>query len=96
MMYERRAIFFAVMNLVTYSADLSQLLLNIIAVLGNPSLLCVLGSHLLIHLREADDEGRSYGSKSLSSIDFEQGAKPSDFGKHGFSFSLLQSTDRSS
>ena len=75
--HEPRVIFCAVASVMAYTVDLSQDLRNLFNTLGNPSLLCVLGSHLLIHLREAAEEGRnegtSYRSKSLSMINFEQG-----------------------
>ena len=71
--------------------DFSQLVQDSIGALGNPTLLCVLGSHLLIHLREAAEEGRnegtSYRLSSFSAIEFEQGAEMSDLGMHS---SLLQ------
>ena len=73
-------------NLAAYTMDNSQILTDIFTTLGNPSLLCILGSHLLIHLREAAEEGRnegtSYRSKSFSAIEFEQGEELSYLGKH--------------
>lgn len=75
-------------NLVSEIADLNQVLFNLFETLGSPSLLCVLGSHLLIHLRDAAEEGRnegtSYGLKSLSAIDFEQGVELSNCGRYGY------------
>lgn len=65
-------------NLIEFTVDLSTLLENVFNTVGSPSLLCVLGSHLLIHLREAAEE-RLY---SVSAIDFEHGAELSEPGKH--------------
>lgn len=66
--------------------DLSTLLENVFNTVGSPSLLCVLGSHLLIHLREAAEEGLNEGTSyrlySVSAIDFEHGAELSEPGKH--------------
>lgn len=63
-------------NLISSIADLSPLLSNVLLAVGNPSPLCVLGSHLLVHLKEAAEkglnEGTSYRSKTLSGIDFGQ------------------------
>lgn len=74
------------LNLVSITADLSTVLENILLAGGNPLLLCVLGSHLLIHLKETAedgrDEGTSYRSKSLSTIGFEQGAESSEPGEY--------------
>lgn len=85
MIYETRLMFCTVANVVAFGAELSQLLQNIFNVLGNPTLLCIMGSHLLIHLREAAEKGRnegtSYRSKPHSAIDFWQGEESSDLGK---------------
>lgn len=76
-----------VINLVDSVADLSTLLSSTFQVAGSVSLLCVLGSHLLIHLREVaedgQDEGTSYRSKPLSAIDFEQGTELNELSEHG-------------
>ncbi|KAH8109217.1 hypothetical protein DFH11DRAFT_964304 [Phellopilus nigrolimitatus] len=49
-------------------------LANLLGVLGSPSLLCVLGSHLLVHLKEAGERGAnggtSYRLKTMSNIEF--------------------------
>lgn len=85
MIYETSAIFCAVVNLIESVVDLGTILGNTFSTLGNPSLLCVLGSHLLIHLREAADEDRnerlSYRSKSFSAIEFGQGEVLSEHGR---------------
>ena len=83
MAYESRAIFCSLVNTIVYAVDSNQFLrLAFFDTLGIPSLLCVLGSHLLIHLREAAEEGRnegtSYRPKSFSAIEFEQGVELSD------------------
>lgn len=95
LMHELRTIFCSVVNVIDYTADLSALLGNMINTVGNPSLLCVLGSHLLIHLKEAADEGRnegtSYRSKSISIIEFDQGVGSSELSKHGQFFAWLKS-----
>ena len=81
-----RAVFCAVANLIANAGGLNEILTNVFDTIGNPSLLCVLGSHLLIHLREAAEEGRnegtSYRAKSLSAIHFEQGGEMSDLGNN--------------
>ncbi|KAH8109181.1 hypothetical protein DFH11DRAFT_1515867 [Phellopilus nigrolimitatus] len=47
---------------------------QLLTILGSPSLLCVLGSHLLVHLKEAGERGAnggtSYRMKTMSSIGF--------------------------
>lgn len=82
---EIRAVFCAVVQFVDNVTILSTVLSDIFNTLGNPSLLCVLGTHLLIHLREAADEGRnegtSYGSNSTYAVEFEHETELSDLGK---------------
>ncbi|KAH8109722.1 hypothetical protein DFH11DRAFT_1709505 [Phellopilus nigrolimitatus] len=52
----------------------NPLLANFLNVLGSPSLLCVLGSHLLVHLKEAGERGvnggTSYRMQTMSDIEF--------------------------
>ncbi|KAH8109226.1 hypothetical protein DFH11DRAFT_1814401 [Phellopilus nigrolimitatus] len=52
----------------------NALLADILSILGSPSLLCVLGSHLLVHLKEAGERGAnggtSYKLKTMSNIEF--------------------------
>ena len=47
---------------------------NVLKAAGDPALLCVLGSHLLIHLKEAAEKGlnggTSYRMEAISAIDF--------------------------
>lgn len=84
--YKTRVIFCAVINILTFVIDLSVLLEDVLNALGSTALLCILGNHLLIHLREAADEGQnegtSYRTKSLSTIGFEQGVELSELGEH--------------
>ncbi|KAH8109195.1 hypothetical protein DFH11DRAFT_1814244, partial [Phellopilus nigrolimitatus] len=48
----------SVMEIITDQLDITNVLLaNFLVILGNPSLLCVLGSHLLVHLKEAGERG---------------------------------------
>ncbi|KAH8108256.1 hypothetical protein DFH11DRAFT_1549247 [Phellopilus nigrolimitatus] len=53
---------------------LNPLLANLLNLLGSPSLLCVLGSHLLVHLKEAGERGAnggtSYRMPTMSNIEF--------------------------
>lgn len=80
-------IFCGVMNLVPAVANLGLLLDIVFGGIGNTSLLCVLGSHLLIHLREAAEEGRNEstddGGNSLDVIGFQYGVELSDLSKYG-------------
>ena len=50
---------------------------NILGAAGSPTLLCILGGHLLINLKEAGElgvnEGTNYRSNSVSDIDFAEG-----------------------
>ncbi|KAH8101666.1 hypothetical protein DFH11DRAFT_1553183 [Phellopilus nigrolimitatus] len=50
------------------------LLVDLLGILGSPSLLCVLGSHLVFHLKEAGERGAnggtSYKMKTTSNIEF--------------------------
>ncbi|KAH8109188.1 hypothetical protein DFH11DRAFT_1515907, partial [Phellopilus nigrolimitatus] len=52
----------------------NAVLADLLTTLGSPSLLCVLGSHLLVHLKEAGERGAnggtSYRMKTMSNIDF--------------------------
>lgn len=66
-------IFCSAVNLVAYATELGPLFAAVLNACGQPALLCVLGNHLLIHLKEAGEagmnEGTSYKPK-VSSIDF--------------------------
>ncbi|KAH8107484.1 hypothetical protein DFH11DRAFT_1711435 [Phellopilus nigrolimitatus] len=68
-------IFCSVMGIVAVQLFIPNLLLaNLLTVLGNPRLLCVLGSRLLIHLKEAGERGAnggtSYRMRTMSSVEF--------------------------
>ncbi|KAH8109163.1 hypothetical protein DFH11DRAFT_1548465 [Phellopilus nigrolimitatus] len=73
--YPDRVIFCSVMEIISAQLDVSNILLaDFMTLLGSPSLLCVLGSHLLVHLKEAGErgvnEGMSYKMKTISNIEF--------------------------
>lgn len=80
--------------MVSSLATMSPILHIVFDTVGEPALLCVLGSHLLIHLREAaeDDrnEGTSYSLSSNYANQYEQDAESSELGKHGQFSALLQ------
>lgn len=77
-----RVIFCSVCNLVANATTVTTQVLNVIDTIGNPALLCVLGNHLLIHLKETADKGLQIGTsytlkeKTLSAIDFQVGGQP--------------------
>ncbi|KAH8106551.1 hypothetical protein DFH11DRAFT_1549884 [Phellopilus nigrolimitatus] len=67
--------FIIVMHIVSDQLSITNVLLaHLLNVLGSPSLLCVLGSHLLVHLKEAGERGAnggtSYRMKTMSGIEF--------------------------
>ncbi|KAH8109171.1 hypothetical protein DFH11DRAFT_1548470 [Phellopilus nigrolimitatus] len=67
--------FIIVMEIISGQLDIpNPLLSNLLGILGSPSLMCVLGSHLLVHLKEAGERGAnggtSYKLKTISSIGF--------------------------
>ncbi|KAH8112208.1 hypothetical protein DFH11DRAFT_513148 [Phellopilus nigrolimitatus] len=68
-------IFCSVMEIVSDQLEVSNVVLdNLLSTLGRPSLLCLLGSHLLVHLKEAGEwgvnEGTSYRMTTMSNIEF--------------------------
>ncbi|KAH8109857.1 hypothetical protein DFH11DRAFT_1515127 [Phellopilus nigrolimitatus] len=68
-------IFVSVMDIMANQLFIpNALLARLLTILGNTSLLCVLGSHLLVHLKEAGERGvnggTSYRMKTMSSIRF--------------------------
>ncbi|KAH8109805.1 hypothetical protein DFH11DRAFT_1515051 [Phellopilus nigrolimitatus] len=68
-------IFVSVMEIMANQLDVpNALLAYLLTIVGSPSLLCVLGSHLLVHLKEAGErganEGTSYRMKTMSNIEF--------------------------
>ncbi|KAH8109860.1 hypothetical protein DFH11DRAFT_1809975 [Phellopilus nigrolimitatus] len=73
--YSDRVICCCVVEIMAIQLYIPNVLLsNILNILGHPSLLCVLGSHLLVHLKEAGERGAnggtSYRMKTISSIGF--------------------------
>ncbi|KAH8112158.1 hypothetical protein DFH11DRAFT_1858205 [Phellopilus nigrolimitatus] len=68
-------IFCSVMQIISFQLYIPNVLLaDLLTILGNPSLLCVLGSHMLVHLKEAGERGAnggtSYRLKTMSNIEF--------------------------
>ncbi|KAH8109183.1 hypothetical protein DFH11DRAFT_1814136 [Phellopilus nigrolimitatus] len=68
-------IFCSVMKIMAIQLDVPNVALSdFLNYLGSPSLLCVLGSHLLVHLKEAGERGAnggtSYKMKTMSNIEF--------------------------
>ncbi|KAH8109848.1 hypothetical protein DFH11DRAFT_1861025 [Phellopilus nigrolimitatus] len=68
-------IFCSVMEIMSNQLVITNVLLSyFLYILGSPSFLCVLGSHLLVHLKEAGERGvnggTSYKLKTISSIGF--------------------------
>lgn len=53
----------------------NQILAVFLEALGNPSFLCILGSHMLFNLKDAGErgvnEGTSYRRSSISEIEFD-------------------------
>lgn len=68
-------IFCSTANIIAYSTEFSSFFAYILNACGNPSLLCVLGNHLLIHLKEAAEDGRNEGTSykpKMSSMSFAE------------------------
>ncbi|KAH8112170.1 hypothetical protein DFH11DRAFT_1545874 [Phellopilus nigrolimitatus] len=71
-------IFCSVMEIVSDQLNIRNVLLaDLLAILGSPSLLCIVGSHLLVHLKEAGERGANGGTsyrvkslKTMSNIKF--------------------------
>ncbi|KAH8104861.1 hypothetical protein DFH11DRAFT_1760243 [Phellopilus nigrolimitatus] len=68
-------IFVSVMEIMANQLFITNVLLSdLLGILGSPSLLCVLGSHLLVHLKEAGERSANGGTsdrmKTMSSIAF--------------------------
>ncbi|KAH8109708.1 hypothetical protein DFH11DRAFT_900530 [Phellopilus nigrolimitatus] len=68
-------IFCSVMEIMAIQLAIPNVFLaDLLNVLGRPSFLCVLGSHLLVHLKEAGErganEGTSYRMKTMSNMEF--------------------------
>ena len=63
-------------NIVGFATNFGSFFSFVLYVCGSPSLLCVLGNHLLIHLKEAGEAGRNEGTSYApknSSINFADG-----------------------
>ena len=67
----------------------NQFVANLLGAAGSPILLCILGSHLLINLKEAGElgvnKGTNYRSRTISDVEFADGLS---------SFSFLSSTKK--
>ncbi|KAH8109214.1 hypothetical protein DFH11DRAFT_1747280 [Phellopilus nigrolimitatus] len=73
--YSDRVIFCSVMQIVSSQLFIPNVLLaDFLTIFGSPSLLCVLGGHLLVRLKEAGERGAnggtSYKMKTMSNIEF--------------------------
>ncbi|KAH8109172.1 hypothetical protein DFH11DRAFT_1861689 [Phellopilus nigrolimitatus] len=74
-MHSHRVILCSVVQIMSIQLDIKNIVLSdFLNILGSPSLLCVFGSHLLVHLKEAGERGAnggtSYKLKTISSIGF--------------------------
>ncbi|KAH8109176.1 hypothetical protein DFH11DRAFT_1861694 [Phellopilus nigrolimitatus] len=68
-------VFCSVLNIMANQLHIpNALLANLLDALGSPTLLCVLGSHLLVHLKEAGEReangGTSFMMTTMSNIEF--------------------------
>ncbi|EJD04446.1 uncharacterized protein FOMMEDRAFT_155573 [Fomitiporia mediterranea MF3/22] len=58
--------------------DINPFVALVLSAIGIPTLLCILGSHLLVNLKEAGErgvnEGTNYRSRTVSDIEFAEGA----------------------
>ncbi|THH05849.1 hypothetical protein EW145_g4504 [Phellinidium pouzarii] len=67
-------IFCTVAQITSDITELSTFLSNLLEIIGSPTLLCILGSRLLIHMKEAGErgvnEGTSYMMQTMSDIAF--------------------------
>lgn len=63
-------------NLIGYNTTQNMVVASALQTCGDPILLCLLGNHLLVHMKEAAEnglnEGTSYRSQSISAIDFDR------------------------
>jgi len=75
-LYFFAVVFCSLTNVISYATEVNAIFSYVLVTIGSPALLCVTGSHLLIHLREAAEkglnEGTSYRLDSVSVIDFGQ------------------------
>ena len=61
----------SVIHIVIFTVNIENaFLLYLLAVIGNPSLLCILGSHLLFNLKEAGELGLNGGTNYRPNSDF--------------------------
>lgn len=71
-----RVLFCTVANIIAAASPISPFSSYVLEAAGSPTFLCVVGNHLLIHLKEAVEEGRnegtSYRMKTISAMGFEQ------------------------
>lgn len=65
-----RAIFCSVANLTASTTDFNSDFSFVLSASGNSALLCVMGNHLLIHLKEAAREGIDRTMCTLSTVEF--------------------------
>ena len=66
-------IFCSTANILGSATEFSSIVTLIINSCGTPSLVCIAGSHLLIHLKEAGQHGTNWGTSyrpRISSINF--------------------------
>ncbi|THH03280.1 hypothetical protein EW145_g6381 [Phellinidium pouzarii] len=73
-MYFFIALFCSVIQIIANTTLLSAFLSVAFSVIGNPSVLCVLGSRILVHLKEAGERGAhggtSYTLRTVSEMEF--------------------------
>ncbi|KAH8106515.1 hypothetical protein DFH11DRAFT_1518144, partial [Phellopilus nigrolimitatus] len=66
----------SLMQIITFRSSINPVLATFLDTIGNASFLCVLGSRLLVHLKEAGDRGvdsttlASYRSETVSNMEF--------------------------
>ena len=83
--------FVNIANIIAYTAHLSSLSAYILNALGSPSLLCVLGNYMLIHLREAAEVDEDDGTTKMTSMKFIEGHEVSGKVSHDFSYASPKS-----
>ena len=75
-----RVILFSVFAILEFRPHISSVFMAVIFSLGSPSFLCVLGSRILVNLKEVGERGLEEGTdytldlRSISGIDFANGA----------------------
>ncbi|KAH8109872.1 hypothetical protein DFH11DRAFT_1547956 [Phellopilus nigrolimitatus] len=73
--YFTMAIFCSVMQILSTELEISGIILSsLLSILGSPSFLCVLGSYMLVNLKETGERGvnggTSYAMRTMSNIEF--------------------------